>query len=70
MAGLPYEERISVHHGTKPFSIDPFNEVGIPEKERDELLIRDFLASYETLSSDIGERISGRYFKMGQEFGP
>jgi hypothetical protein len=69
MAGLPYEERIKVHHGTKPFSIDPFNEVGMPEKERDALLIRDFLAAYEALSSNIADRISGRYYRMGHEFG-
>lgn len=54
---------------TKPFSIDPFNEVGIPEKERDALLIKDFLNSYEALSQSIAEKVNNRYFCMGREFG-
>lgn len=68
MATLPYEERINQHRTAKPFSIDPFNEVGIPEKERDSLLIRDFLSSFESLSSGISERVNKRYFNMGREF--
>jgi hypothetical protein len=69
MAGLPYEERINVHLDAKPFSIDPFNEVGIPEKERDALLIRDFLSSYEALSNAVSEEINARYHRMGREPG-
>ena len=63
MASLPYAERINVHLDAKPFSIDPFNEVGVPEEERDALLIRDFLHSYEALSNTISERIHSRYFQ-------
>ncbi len=69
MAGLPFDERINAHLDAKPYSIDPFNEVGIPTEERDALLIRDFLQSYEALSSAVTERIHGRYYKMGHEFG-
>lgn len=69
MASLPYVERIKAHMDTKPFSIDPFNEVGIPEKERDALLVRDFLESHEALSTDISKRINTRYYCMGQDFG-
>ena len=69
MARLPYEERINVHMDAKPFSIDPFNEVGIPEKERDALLVRDFLNSYEALSSSVQEQVNNRYFRMSQFFG-
>ena len=68
MASLPYEERINAHLDTKPFSIDPFNELGTPEKERDALLIKDFLSSYEALSKSVSERMNQRYFRMGQDF--
>ncbi len=54
MVDLPWEEKISIHMRLKPFSIDPFNEVGIPEKERDSLLIRDFLRGFERLSEAVG----------------
>lgn len=69
LAELPYEERIGTHRQLKPFSVDPFNESGIPEKERDALLITDFLESYEALSGAVTERIQARYFAMGREFG-
>ena len=69
MASLPYEERINAHHIAKPHSIDPFNELGTPEKERDELLITDFLNSYEALSNSVSEKVNQRYFRMGREFG-
>ncbi len=69
MASLPYEEQINVHLDTKPYSIDPFNVVGIPEKERDALLVQDFLASYEGLSNSITERVKERYYRMGRDFG-
>lgn len=68
MAGLPYEERLLAHLTTKPYSIDPFNELGIPEKERDRLLIKDFLASYEVLSTGVSQRVHQRYFQMGRDF--
>ena len=70
MAGLPYEERINLHKTAKPFSIDPFNEVEIPQKERDALLIRDFLSSYEALSNTVAEKVNNRYYEVGQAFGP
>jgi hypothetical protein len=54
MADLPWDEQIGLHMRLKPFSIDPFNEVGIPEHERDSLLIRDFLRSFERLSDAVG----------------
>jgi hypothetical protein len=69
MAGLPYEERINAHRDTKPYSIDPFNELAIPERERDALLIKDFLDSYEALSASVAERINKRYHRMGRDFG-
>ena len=69
MSDLPWEQQIKAHLETKPFSIDPFNEIGIPEKERDELLIRDFLASYERLSHTITEKVNSRYYRLGHEFG-
>lgn len=68
MASLPYDEQILTHHATKPFSIDPFNELGTPKEERDSLLIRDFLESYEGLSKSVLERVDGRYFSMGRNF--
>ena len=69
MASLPYEERINAHHVAKPFSIDPFNELDTPERERDALLIKDFLDSYEVLSSSISKQVNQRYFRMGSDFG-
>jgi hypothetical protein len=68
MASLPYEERIRAHWTAKPFSIDPFNEVGIPARERDALLIADFLASYDAISASVAEGVNSRYFRMGQDF--
>jgi hypothetical protein len=68
MAGLPYEEQIRFHHATKPYSIDPFNELETPVEERDSLLISDFLRSYDELSHSISERVNGRYYQMGREF--
>ena len=69
MAQFPYEKRIYTHHASKPFSIDPFNELNTPEKERDALLIKDFLDSYESLSTSVSERVNQRYFRMGRDFG-
>jgi hypothetical protein len=68
MAGLPYDERIYAHYAAKPYSIDPFNEAGVAEKERDALLIRDFLASYEALSTAVAAQVNDRYFTMGRHF--
>ncbi len=68
MASLPYEERINIHRSAKPFSIDPFNEVEIPQKERDALLIRDFLNSYESLSDTVTEKVNNRYYQVGRTF--
>lgn len=69
MAGLPYEDRIKMHHDTKPYSIDPFNELETPIRERDSLLVKDFLSSYEAISESINERVNFRYIKMGEYFG-
>jgi len=68
MASLPYEQRINAFLDVKPFTIDPFNEIELPEKERDALLIRDFLQSYERLSKAVSEKVNQRYFNMGREF--
>lgn len=68
MRALPDEQRIALHRQLKPFSIDPFNEAQIPQEERDGLLIRDFLASYEGLTADVRKGIEDRYFRMGHEF--
>lgn len=69
MAGLPYSEQISRHHVAKPFSIDPFNESGLSDSDRERLLIRDFIASYEALSTRVAERVNQRYFDMSRTFG-
>lgn len=68
MAKLPYEEKIYAHYAAKPFSIDPFNELGVSDKERDSLLIKDFLRSYEKISGSV-KKLNERYFNMGREFG-
>lgn len=65
---LPWEEQIRIQREAKPFSIDSFNEIGLAEKERDALLARDFLASYEVLSKSVDEGVNSRYFAMGQGF--
>lgn len=62
MSELPWVEQINAHMDAKPFSIDPFNEIGVIEKERDSLLIRDFLSSFEVLSDSISTDINKRYF--------
>ena len=69
MASLPYEERIYVHYAAKPYSIDPFDEAGLPHEHRDALLISDFLKSYDTLAQGVAETVNQRYFRMGQQFG-
>lgn len=63
MADMPWEEQIKTHLETKPYSIDPFNEVGIPEKARDSLLVSDFLNSYGALSEAVSGVINARYIK-------
>jgi hypothetical protein len=68
MMGLPYEERLLAHFSTKPYSIDPFNELGTSEKERDGLQIDEFLASYEALSTSVGQRVNQRYFQVRRDF--
>ena len=68
MTNLPYGERIYAHIATKPYSVDPFNELHVSEKERDSLLIKDFLNSYEALSVSISENVDQRYFQMGRDF--
>jgi len=56
-------------HDTQPFAIDPFNEAGIPEKERNQLLIGDFLDSLKSLSQGISQNVNERYFRMREDFG-
>jgi len=68
MAGLPYEEQIRTHHATKPYSIDPFNELKTSKQERDALLARDFLESFGQLSASIAERVNERYHRMARDF--
>lgn len=68
MAGLPYEEQIRTHHATKPYSIDPFNELNTRKQERDELMVRDFLDSFGRLSASVAERVNERYHRMGRDF--
>jgi len=58
MMRMPYEERLRAHLEAKPFSVDPFNEVGISEEQRDGLRIRDFLRSYEALEETIFTRVN------------
>ena len=67
-AELPYEERIALHRQLKSFSIDPFNEAALQAEERDRLLVRDFLASYEGLTDRVRTEIDARYFRIGREF--
>jgi hypothetical protein len=68
MVNLDYLDRIAMHHQTKPYSIDPFNELETPANVRDELLAKDFLDSFERLSASISERVNARCFKMGRAF--
>lgn len=66
---LSYEERLVSHFQTKPYSIDPFNELGTKPEVRDSLLVKDFLESYEKLSSSVSEKINQRNFRIGRDFG-
>lgn len=68
MTNLSYQEKIVLHHQAKPYSIDPFNELGTPTKVRDELLVKDFLESFEKLSNSIADRVNNRYYQMGRIF--
>lgn len=68
MADLNYQDRIILHYQTKPYSIDPFNELGTSADVRDSLLVEDFLESFEKLSHSISARINTRYYQMGREF--
>jgi hypothetical protein len=68
MASLDLEERLALHHQAKPFSVDPFNELETPAEVRDNLLVREFLASYQAISEEVGVRVNRRYFQMGRDF--
>lgn len=68
LQALPEAERIAMHRQLKPFSIDPFDEAQIPREQRDSLLIRDFLASYEGLTASVRKTVEQRYFRAGREF--
>lgn len=60
LSQMNYEEKINQHKINKPHSIDPFNELEIPEKKRDELLIKDFLDSYKRITKLISEKIESK----------
>jgi hypothetical protein len=68
MAELSYQEKVVSHYQTKPYSIDPFNELGTSAKTRDGLLVKDFLESFEGLSQSVAERVNNRYFNIAREF--
>jgi hypothetical protein len=68
MMDMPYEQRINTHMDAKPYSIDPFNELEMPERERDSLLVRDFLDSFHAISNNASELINLRYFEIGKTF--
>lgn len=57
---MSYEDRINQHKINKPHSIDPFNELEIPEKKRDDLLIKDFLVSYKKITKLISDNIENK----------
>lgn len=67
LADFPYEERIRVHRETKPFSIDPFNEINLSTRDRDSLLTRDFLRSYEALSTTVSENVQKPSYNTARE---
>ncbi len=69
MRNLPWDEQIMAHLEVKPFSIDPFNDVGLAPKERDSLLIKDFLQSYGALSRAVTQHVNERYLNIGETFG-
>lgn len=68
MGNLTYQEKIVLHHQTKPYSIDPFNELDTTAKVRDALLVEDFMESYQKLSDSITERVNSRYYNIGRNF--
>jgi hypothetical protein len=68
MQDLPPAERLHQQKTAKPFSIDPFNESGFSEKDREALRVSDFLESYEALSTGISASVNQRYFEMGRSF--
>ncbi|MBA4175500.1 MAG: hypothetical protein C0505_02905 [Leptothrix sp. (in: Bacteria)] len=69
MADLSYQEKIVSHYQTKPYSIDPFNELKTPTKTRDALMATEFLESVAHLSASVTRRVNERYFQMGRDFG-
>lgn len=68
MMNLPDHERVIKHYEAKPYSIDPFNEVGLTEEERGSLQIKDLLDSYERISNSVVNKVNRRYFNMAREF--
>lgn len=64
---MSYEKKLLEHYTAKPYSIDPFNEVGLTETERDSLKIKDLLESYEKISDGITTKINRRYFNLNRE---
>lgn len=68
MMDFPWDKRIKTHLDIKPFSIDPFNEVGLEAKERDTLLIRDLINSFEALSNIVSDNINNKYYQLGDIF--
>jgi hypothetical protein len=68
MASLGYEEKIILESQAKPYSVDPFNELGTPAATRDKLLALEFIGSFQAISEAVGDKVNRRYFQMAQDF--
>lgn len=69
MVNLSYQEQLVAHHQTKPYSIDPFNELGTSAEVRDSLLVQEFLESFGMLSRSVADRVNHRYFRSVEDYG-
>jgi hypothetical protein len=63
MTDLSYQEQIVAHYQTKPYSIDPFNELGTAVETRDNLRVSDFLESFQAVSAQINTQVNQRFFE-------
>jgi hypothetical protein len=63
---MSFEDKYQLVTRAKPYSIDPFNEVGLTDVERDSLKIKDLLGSYEKISDGVA-KINRRYFDLHRE---
>jgi hypothetical protein len=68
MANLDYQDRVVLHYQAKPYSVDPFNELGIPVEVRDKMLATEFMQSFQALAETVGSKVNQRYYRMAQEF--